>query len=671
MGNGSYKDRTPGGPTHAPRNTSIPTAQTDAPGDDLLTDPRMEFESGLQPIPPQITDVPTHPESPLPPETFDDPTVTAGDRFETQAAPLVSVPVDEARRLAHEGLAVVDPASYHGAGQDEATAALMLPPSPPPRPKMPDPATEMGPPPRAFHSDVSTSADEPPPRPATRSERAQAPLVRGISEAEARTARPEPADAPLEDSEALPGFIDPSVAIPPPASRPYSHEPSEPKSLPGAPVQDAPAFVVDEDTFGPNEALPPQTQLAFGSYRVDQLIGEGHLTRVYRATDLRTDQTVALKEFRDPGDALKLAPLRNLLERFREGQPPPAVLEHEGSIGLLDFIDDTMRGPVVVMEYVPAGDLESFLAHRGRPLSPREAAKLFIRVCETLAHALDHGVVHGDIQPRNILLTEDARPKIDLITPVITGQPVARPEADFAAPEVRAGGAAGPGADVYGLGASLYQASTDPRVAAQGGEAPGRLEPIIARCVEDSVDHRYATVRELADALGGVLDNRPAPPPKAPGMSNLTKLGIALAAVAIGLTIGVIVTASDPAPSAPEPVAPALTQISDSLMADARALEEAGQTLEAAAAFKRLMDANPQLTEATQAYATLTATAPYKKALRSLRRRLRRASMDDEATLRADLELIGVLAPGDALIDHWRSRLNQSNDNSAAGGPDE
>lgn len=629
----------------------------------------MEFESGLQPIPPQITDVPTHPNSPLAPETFDEPTVTGGERFETHSAPLISLPKDEAQRLAFEGLAVVDPASYHAAGEDEATAALMLPPSlPPSRPaKVSDPATEAAPPPRGYHSDVSTSADRGPRARAgshvgTRPDRTMPPpLVRSIPEAEARS-----------PSEALPGFIDPSVFVPPPASVPFAHEPSEPKSLPGAPVQDAPAFVVDEDTFGPNEALPPQTQLAFGSYRIDQLIGEGHLTRVYRATDLRTDVTVALKEFRDPGDALKLSPLRNLLERFREGQPPPAVLEHEGSIALLDFIDDTMRGPLVVMEYVPAGDLESFLAHRGRPLSPREAARLFLRVCNVLAHALDHGVVHGDIQPRNILLTEDARPKIDLITPVITGQPVSRPDADFASPEVRAGHVAGPASDVYGLGASLYQASTDPRVAAQGGEAPGRLEPIIARCVEDNPELRFATVRELAAALEGIIDERA--PKKASGgrTGTLARAGVALAAIAVGLVVGVALTTSKPPP--PVEAEPALVggiDLSASLMADAQALLDQGQILQAAAAYKRLMDANPQLGPPATAYHELVAQEDFKQALRTLRRRLRKASLDDEAALRGDLEVLGVLAPGDALIDHWRSRLNQSNDNSAAGGPDE
>jgi len=613
-----------------------------------------------EPLPPalQITDVPTHPHNPvdLSDGDFEDPTVTGGERFDTQSLPVVSVPEDEARRLAEEGLAVVNPS------HEEDTAALELPPQVPPRPRV--------------SSHVATAAEAPPgPRlpladstVGTRSERAPVPLVAEVEEAEARTARPAPVAS--EDT-GLPGFVDASVIAAPPPPASYASEISEPRSLPGQPVHEAPAFEVDEDTFGPNEPMPPGTQLAFGIYRVDGLIGEGRMTRVYRATDLRTDTLVALKEYKDPGDALRLPTLRNLLERYRQEEPPPAVLEHEYSIALLDFFDDTTRGPVAVMEYVPAGDLESYLAHRGRPLAPREAAKLFVRVCEVLSHALDHGVVHGDMQPRNILLTEEARPKIDLVTPVLMGAPFADPEADFAPPEVREGHAAGPAADVYGLGASLYQAATDPRIAAEGGEAPRLLEPIIERCVEDDPAARYPTVRELGAALREALGVKATS--RRPKMSRLMQLGLALAAIAVGLVVGVVVTVvfSDQTPPSSPPPVTTVSDVSAELMQDARALEADGKLLEAAVAYRRLMDANPTLPEPARAHGELVQSEPFKTALRELRRRLRKASLEDEASLREDLELLSVLAPNDALIDHWRSRLNQSNDKGAAGGPAE
>lgn len=644
MANGSNKDRAPNASAR-PRNASIPTAESDGP-DDLLTDPGIEFEDGLQSIPPQITDVPTYPHAPgeYEGENFDDPTVAAGN--------LAS--------LNPSAVAVADADSFHDAGYDEATAAISLPA------RVPDPASTVAPPslalgaaPRAFNSDVGTAADRG--RVATVGIRPDA--ARPGNPDEAKTAPPRPSSEPGAPS--LAGFVDPSLA-PAPAQIIFGHEGSEPQSLPGSPVQEAPPFVVDEQTFGPNEPMTAGTQVAFGSYRADELIGEGRLTRVYRATDLRTDTTVALKEFRDPGEAMGMAPLRNLLERFREGQTAPGVLSHEGSIALLDFVDDTNRGPLVVMEYVPAGDLESFLAHRGRPLSPREAAKLFLRVCDVLTHALDHGVVHGDVQPRNILLTEDARPKIDLITPVLSGHPVARPDAHFASPEVQAGQAAGPAADVYGLGASLYQACTDPRVAAEGGEAPGLIEPIIARCVEDDPQHRYATVRELGGALTDALDNRGPKPTASP--SPWVRVGIAIAAVAVGLAIGWAVIGMNSEPAVANPMV-TISNITTELMSDAARLQKNGQTLEAAAAYKRLMDANPSLTNAATAHASVVASDDFKKGLRELRRRLRKASPDDQAQVRKDLALLGVLAPGDALIDHWRSRLNQSNDNGGAGSP--
>jgi serine/threonine protein kinase len=670
MGNGSHKHPEPA------REGSIATGQTVVTDDDLLTDPRMQMEDPLQ-----------EPE---------DPTVPGGLRLDARV-PVVSVPETEAARLAREGLVAVDPAAYPGRRAtfdpaEEATAALNLPPEsiaipprpvePPTRPHIPPSGPAIPPrpvePPTMPHHPPSARAPEPPTYPhahprgfdshvGTRSDRAPSPI--GPGEASQPTGR--------MSSEALPGFVEPSLVMPaqpmggtgPTAGRSPFEEPS---SLPGGLAHEAPPFVVDEDTFGPNAPLEPGGVVAFGLYRVERLLGEGPTTRVYLATDLRDGTQVALKEFLEPGQALRAPSVRNLLERFRQDEPAPAVLQHEHCIRLLDFFDDTTRGPMIVMEYIPAGDLEAFLTHRGRPLSPREAASLFSRVCEALGHALDHGVVHGNLQPRNILLTPDAQPKVDLVMPVLLGQPVVRPEEGFAAPEVQAGGPASPASDVYGVGASLYQAVTDPRVAAEGGAAPGEIEPIIARCVEDQPQHRYATVRELGADLRRVLDPSPARVLRQTPPRRLAQLGLALFAVAGGLAGGVWVATRGPSsaevaatPAASEGSAP----VSDVLMQDARRLEADGQLLAAAAAYQRLLDADPGLSAPRAARQRLDDDPDYKKALRDLRRRLRKADPDDAAQLRADLELLGILEPRDALIDHWRSRLNQSNDKGATGGP--
>lgn len=633
----------------------------DVEDDELLTDPGLDVGEGLVLVSPQITEIPTGPHNPvdLSESAPEDPTVAGGLRLDSGPHPTISVS-DEEARLAEEGLVPVDPASY-GADPEEDTAALQLPPDFPPAPQAqvterPEPATEAAPPVARDETRAASPAEwvrPPAPREAidsrvgTRSDRAPSEVPGFVDEETGRDSEPPP------------------PTVPPPAAVPYADE-ATPASLPGAPVQDAPVpFVVDEDTYGPQEALPPGSKLAFDIYQVERLLGEGRDTRTYLATDLRDDRAIALAEFKDPGAALTYPSVRNLLERFRQGSPAPAVLDHDGAIQLEDFIDDPVRGPLVVMEFVPAGDLESFLAHRGRPLSPREAATVFMRICDTLRHALSHGVVHGNIQPRNILLTADAQPKIDLVTPVLFGGPIARPDADFAAPEVRQGQEPGPAADVYGLGASLYQAVTDPSVTARGGEAPAEIEPIIARCVADDPRERYATVDDLAADLETLLH---APPPRSG--PPLAQIGLGAIAIAIGLGVGVWLTAGgdDPGTPLPAETAPAAATVSDTLMADAVALREAGQILEAAAAFKRIVDANPGLTDARTAYTEIRADKAYRSALKALRRRLRKANdATPRADLRRDLDLLGVLAPRDALIDHWRSRLNQSNDKNAPG----
>lgn len=641
MANGSHKPPEPG------RDASIPTGETVVSDEELLTDPRFEMEDALS--------------------GNEDPTLPGGIRVQHRM-PVVSAPDNETEtgRLSREGLVAVDPAAYRPGKepappdfQDEATAALNLPAALPPFPSKAR-ARPMG-------SHVGTRSDRAP----------DAPMPDEASHPTTRLAEPEyrpPSEGPA-------GFVDPTGMMAPVGRGGSAFDEA---SLPGGPAHEAPQFVVDEDTFGPNAPLEPGSVMAFGVYRVERILGEGPTTRVYLGTDLRDGAPVALKEFQEPKQTLRSPAIRNLLERFRQGEPPPAVLMHPHSIRLLDFFDDTTRGPVMVMEYIPAGDLQAFLAHRGRPLAPREAAALFGRVCDALAHALDHGVVHGNIQPRNILLTPDAQPKVDLIMPVLMGQPVVRPDEGFAAPEVQAGGPASPASDVYGVGASLYQAVTDPHVAAEGGAAPAEIEPIIAQCVDDLPAHRYSTVRELGADLRELLAP-PAParttaatasPARAAARPppRLAMAGGALFVVAVGLVAGVWFATRGPRSEQPVPLAasPSVANAApeaDGIMADAERLEAAGDLLAAAAAYQRLLDTDPGLAGARAARTRLEEVPEYKQALRALRRRIRKASPDDAAQLRADLELLGILEPRDALIDHWRSRLNQSNDKGATGGP--
>jgi WD40 repeat protein len=253
---------------------------------------------------------------------------------------------------------------------------------------------------------------------------------------------------------------------------------------------------------------------------------------VYQARQTVLGRVVALKmilsgEYARPEEA----------DRFRREAEAVARLQHPNVVQIFEVGGHGGR-PFLALEYVTGGGLDKKLA--GTPLPPREAAALVAVLARAVHYAHGRGVVHRDLKPANVLLAEDGTPKVADFGlarrldgshgPTQTGVVLGTPS--YMAPEQARGDthAVGPPADVYALGAILYEGLTGrpPFKAATGWETvrqvleqepvpPRRLLPSVPASVEtvclkalakDPVK-RYATAAALAEDLGRFLDGRP------------------------------------------------------------------------------------------------------------------------------------------------------------------
>jgi eukaryotic-like serine/threonine-protein kinase len=197
-------------------------------------------------------------------------------------------------------------------------------------------------------------------------------------------------------------------------------------------------------------------------YRLTEHIGSGAMGVVWQAHDERLHRTVALKQLLlQPG--LSAAEAHEARERaMREGRIA-ARLQHPNAVAVYDVVEDDGQ-PVLIMEYVPSKSLSAVLDQRG-PLPPQEVARIGAQVATALTAAHLAGIVHRDIKPGNVLLTDDGIVKItDFgisratgdVTVTATGMLAGTPA--YLAPEVAKGENPGPPSDVFSLASTVYAA---------------------------------------------------------------------------------------------------------------------------------------------------------------------------------------------------------------------
>lgn len=200
----------------------------------------------------------------------------------------------------------------------------------------------------------------------------------------------------------------------------------------------------------------PEPEVLAGRYRLDRILGEGAMGRVWLGYDLLIHRPVAVKQM------LASAPDPGLIERaLREARSAGSLL-HPNVVTVHDLVVLNDR-PHVIMEYVDGTTLDDELV-RG-PISPAEVARIGGQVAAALAAAHALGIVHRDVKPANVLLDRSGTAKLADFgiarietNPGLTGTGMFIGTLSYMAPEVASGEPARAASDVWSLGATLFRA---------------------------------------------------------------------------------------------------------------------------------------------------------------------------------------------------------------------
>ena len=230
-------------------------------------------------------------------------------------------------------------------------------------------------------------------------------------------------------------------------------------------------------------------------YDVQSLIGFGATGEVWRARELATGDTVALKRLREGADPAAVEALRREASLLRSLDTPYVVR--------LRAVLGEGADAVLVLDHAPGGSLAALLIRRGA-LEPGEVVTVGAPLAQALAAAHARGLVHGDVSPANVLFTADGMPLLaDLGVARVAGERLARVDgtAEYVDPAVAAGGEPDAAADVWALAAVCHHllAGTPPHdgdsagavldAAATGSRAPlGLLAPSAPRALVEAVE---------------------------------------------------------------------------------------------------------------------------------------------------------------------------------------
>lgn len=255
-----------------------------------------------------------------------------------------------------------------------------------------------------------------------------------------------------------------------------------------------------------------------GRYEIHELIGIGGMAKVYRCNDTVDDREVAIKILKDEY-------LNNdeFIRRFKNESKAIAMLSHPNIVKVYDVSFGDMI-QYIVMEYIDGISLKEYIEQQGI-IEGKDAIHLTIQVLKALQHAHECGIVHRDIKPQNIMLSQDGTIKVtdfgiarfsDKSTATMTEQAIG--SVHYIAPEQARGDATDGKTDIYSVGVMLYEMltgklpfdgdsavtvalmqlqSTPKRPREVNPGIPIGLEQITMRAMQKQPSGRYASAAEM------------------------------------------------------------------------------------------------------------------------------------------------------------------------------
>ena len=262
-------------------------------------------------------------------------------------------------------------------------------------------------------------------------------------------------------------------------------------------------------------------ELIAGRYELHELVGAGGMSNVFRAHDRLLERSVAIKVLHEHYSADE-----DYVERFRREARSVAQLAHPNIVTVIDRGEEDGR-QYIVFEYVEGENLKGLLSHGALPVD--EALRYGLQIAGALDFAHKRGLVHRDVKPQNVLLTEEGEPKvtdfgiarsIDVQSVTQSGTVVGT--SDYIAPEQARGEQVDPRTDIYSLGVVLYELLTGevpysgdnfvavamqhlhepvPSVLDQRRDVPVRLDLAVQRAMAKDPADRFESMEQLIDEL--------------------------------------------------------------------------------------------------------------------------------------------------------------------------
>src|SRR5437773_307120 len=247
------------------------------------------------------------------------------------------------------------------------------------------------------------------------------------------------------------------------------------------------------------------------------------MSSVYRAHDTLLERYVALKVLHD-----QYTTDDDFVERFKREARAVARLSHPNIVTVIDRGEDGGK-QFIVFEYSDGENLKECLVRSGQ-LPVRDALELALQVARALSFAHEHGLVHRDVKPQNVLLNGDGRAKVtDFgiarsldVEHSVTQTGTVLGTSNYIAPEQANGRPVDAQTDVYSLGIVLYEMLTgevpfpgenfvavamkhihepSPSVLDARGDVPLRVAEMIDRALEKDPEQRFATMEAFADEI--------------------------------------------------------------------------------------------------------------------------------------------------------------------------